>query len=331
MNTSRVARSLRNQVCPSSVPTDEDELLDLAESQCMSPHSSDGRRTGLSQKSSRYASFSSRLEEPGSPETDLTHEGGVLASTEIPALFVDAPCLSFPNGDGRAMGLASAGTSRQTSRGDSFYSCWEDSGPAIVAEESFYDTEDMIWATKSVRPAQIHANQRSSRRCRSFRGFIWLMVFIGICAAVMRKLETTGFFSRLDHGGGPSEIVVPQPRPASTRIAAVVVGMTALALSCNPPAGQFASCVALGLMLLGRAGTKYVGVLGGAVGAVGGAMLGCVSALVVCAGVAPLAGQILYWCGDKCRCRSTTWAWLGFMAADMVPAIVLFGALLNLN
>mmetsp|Transcript_81863 Transcript_81863/g.210904 ORF Transcript_81863/g.210904 Transcript_81863/m.210904 type:complete len:292 (-) Transcript_81863:121-996(-) len=257
--------------------------------------------------------------------------------------------------------MAATNTSRLTSRAASFetaHSQGDGDSPGSLRisgrqlsgsscqEEPFVEVVDLTWTSSAppslLSPAESKEQaRRRSRCCRRVRGAcLGLLLVLGILRAS----------DRIRHGGPPDGKLPPalrgseqgtlldgmelEPEDAKRRgfvqllryTGAVTAGTAALALSMEPPAGQLASCVALGALISFRASAARWGGFWGTLAAMGGAMLGCLTAVVVYEFLAPLLGLALRRC---CR-GSDLWGWIGFMVAGLAPAVLLLQELLRL-
>jgi len=102
-------------------------------------------------------------------------------------------------------------------------------------------------------------------------------------------------------------------------------GVVAVVLSAEPPAGQLASGIALGAVLMGRFGADKFGVLGAVIGACCGASLGCVAGFVVSSVLAPATAEFL-----RRLSKSRALGWVGYMFVGFLPSVALFAELLRL-
>jgi len=216
-------------------------------------------------------------------------------------------------------------------------------GTTDAGGSSFYDTVDLTWPVLVPRDSSGKLPTRS-RALSRVRGFCLACLLLASLWSLRRLLlppEAAGsddapptadvrqdFDPKLP-SVGEAPLLPWLGRQLLHLLApalAALAGIFALTLSMKPPAGQLASCVALGVLLVRRWGAARLGLLGGVAGAMFGAMFGCAAAFSVCQILAPVVAAAL----SRCCGGSKSAARFGFLAAGAMPAAWLFMELLRL-
>jgi len=223
--------------------------------------------------------------------------------------------------------------------------------------DTFYETTDLVYSlnrTPTFSDAEMRsgATVRGHRLCsRPCRVVLLLLILLAVPGAIFRldlrpdsgpvrrRLSLRSWrFGRprkpqLDTVASPVEGPGEQMQGSrSSRLSrllmamlTLVAGIFSVSLSIEPPAGQLASSMAVGSILVGRAAGRRAGPLGAAAGGIGGGIFGCIVGFIICSVLAPGTVVLL----ERCLGKSPVSAKIGFLAVLMAPAFCFVAVLLS--